>query len=906
MAPQPPAPELMGREDAKGRENGAAQTGEGRHVNCGCIDSVGEFVSGGIERFFQRTGSFIGNRPWWLMLASIVVLVICLVGLTQFEEENRGEKLWVPGGTQAQEDKDFVEDNYLKFARFQQVLLSRIPRGDNVLTREAFDKLLELHNKVIAVEAENPLAKDNNTEVATLTYENLCFQRGGQCFQVNILASFDFSAENWSDTPTILDRLNSGNLTTATGEPFEVRQALGGIEEDANGNILSAKALAISYYIQNNEIIKDNDYDDPKGEAWEEEFLDLLEDEAKAAELENFAMDRFATRSFEDEFGDAISGDLVILNVAIILLLTYTVVMLSRWSKGCVGSRIFLAVGGFISIGMAIGAALGLGSGLGLFYSPLMSVFPFLILGIGVDDVFVLVNAFDQTSKEFPVAMRISKALGVSGSSIVVTSITDFFAFLIGSNTSLPALRNFSLYAAMGVFITLVFQVTFFAGWLVLDAWRMNSNRADVVMCIKFDEDGGKCCDCNNYNDNLLTLILNRIARFMSKTPVKVIVILTFVGVAAGGLAGIVNIEVDADVDDFIPTGSYLRDWNTIREDYFTTVGSSTGIYMQDVEFSSEQIQRQMTQMCEAFQSNPTVVDSTVRCWYEDFRAFVSPGVEAILENGTFYESLGDWLNGAGGNFRNDVILNEDGRIVTSRFTGNHIFSDKSNDLVNFMDSLRDTVKNFEAPLGPNSFAYGGDYIQIEQYKAIGKEALVNIGLALLMVFIITFLLLVNPFGAILTFLSIALVVVELVGYMHWWGFNIDNVVVIFLVISLGLSVDYSAHIAHAFLVATGSPNDRMVKALTEMGPAVVNGATSTFIAVLALGTANSYVFETFFSALFLTVILGMGHGMILLPVALSIFAPKSHRKFEEAQKSPATEMQPKQDLREPAGPNAV
>lgn len=90
---------------------------------------------------------------------------------------------------------------------------------------------------------------------------------------------------------------------------------------------------------------------------------------------------RFATRSFADEFGGAINDDLIILNIAIILLLTYTVVMLSRWSKGCVGSRIFLAVGGFISIGMAIGSALGIGSYAGLFYSPLMSVFPFLILG---------------------------------------------------------------------------------------------------------------------------------------------------------------------------------------------------------------------------------------------------------------------------------------------------------------------------------------------------------------------------------------------------------------------------------------------------------------------------------------------------------------------------------------------
>lgn len=80
------------------------------------------------------------------------------------------------------------------------------------------------------------------------------------------------------------------------------------------------------------------------------------------------------------------------------------------------------------------------------------------------------------------------------------------------------------------------------------------------------------------------------------------------------------------------------------------------------------------------------------------------------------------------------------------------------------MDSMRSTVSQFPAPLGPNSFAYGEGYVQNEQYKAIGREALTNIGLALLMVFVVVFLLLVNPLGAGITFVCIALVVVELVS----------------------------------------------------------------------------------------------------------------------------------------------
>ena len=48
---------------------------------------------------------------------------------------------------------------------------------------------------------------------------------------------------------------------------------------------------------------------------------------------------------------------------------------------------------GIVSIGMAVASAYGLGAYFGIFYSPLMNVLPFLLLGIGVDDMFVIVNA---------------------------------------------------------------------------------------------------------------------------------------------------------------------------------------------------------------------------------------------------------------------------------------------------------------------------------------------------------------------------------------------------------------------------------------------------------------------------------------------------------------------------------
>ena len=46
----------------------------------------------------------------------------------------------------------------------------------------------------------------------------------------------------------------------------------------------------------------------------------------------------------------------------------------------------------------------------------------------------------------------------------------------------------------------------------------------------------------------------------------------------------------------------------------------------------------------------------------------------------------------------------------------------------------------------------------------------------------------------------------------------------------------------------------------------------STFLAVLVIGFSKSYIFKTFFKALFLVTVVAGAHGLLLLPVLLSMF----------------------------------
>jgi hypothetical protein len=60
--------------------------------------------------------------------------------------------------------------------------------------------------------------------------------------------------------------------------------------------------------------------------------------------------------------------------------------------------------------------------------------------------------------------------------------MTDVFAFLIGSNTSLPALRNFCFYAAFGILFDFIYQITWFVAWVTIDEWRRSGNRAGGLL----------------------------------------------------------------------------------------------------------------------------------------------------------------------------------------------------------------------------------------------------------------------------------------------------------------------------------------------------------------------------------------------------------------------------------------
>jgi predicted RND superfamily exporter protein len=96
---------------------------------------------------------------------------------------------------------------------------------------------------------------------------------------------------------------------------------------------------------------------------------------------------------------------------------------------------------------------------------PIHSFLPFVLLGIGVDDAFVIANAFDREREGVPrnsedddaFDKRGARALARAGASITVTSATDLVAFAISATSALPVLASFCAFASIYIFFLWAF-----------------------------------------------------------------------------------------------------------------------------------------------------------------------------------------------------------------------------------------------------------------------------------------------------------------------------------------------------------------------------------------------------------------------------------------------------------------
>ncbi|KAH1013969.1 hypothetical protein HUJ04_002883 [Dendroctonus ponderosae] len=627
----------------------------------------------GTETFFYKLGISIALHPIRTIALCWIVVLLSGFGFFRFRQEKNPLKLWVPPDTTFIRDSEWLMNTFQRGFSDEAITIV----AEDVLTPEVIVKLGKIHTQMMGAKTINNITMkdvcfripkvnkkllklmiseteddlDPSMTMPAALYCSFIETMKTECYTKSILELWDFNMTQIAllTKDDIVYSVNTYNKDLIFGKLKSYDHLLGGIVRNETGHIISAKAIDNYWLLLVNFSSVDmnkagnmagtGEWASEEALDWELTFLNISETLAK----DEKELYYFSGRSFGDISNNSMFQDIDKLSIGIVIMVIYVQFVISKFNW--LEARIVLGSVGMLAIVMGFIVGAGLCSLLGIFYGPVHLSLPFLLMGLGVDDMLVIMTCWDElsvTDQKRPLPERIGLVLKHAGVSITITSFTDVIAFIIGASTILPCLESFCIYAACGVFMTFVFVITFFMACFVLDQKRLESNRNGIIPCIEHPTYKPNKCSQSRltsrifeyvYGNIILTtpgkvrhfdsfphFTLSILMAYKSQIDELVIVILTTIVFAGVSIESALKLEQRFDPKWFLPEGTHLAEYIKARDTHFPHVGWDAAFYMGALNYSHElkKIKAAVDQL-----ENMTDITSNIMSWVDPFRTFV-------------------------------------------------------------------------------------------------------------------------------------------------------------------------------------------------------------------------------------------------------------------------------------------
>ncbi|CAF1029966.1 unnamed protein product [Rotaria sordida] len=963
----------------------------------GCVVNIRKRTERFFERIFFRLGLFCTQHPYIVLIIGLIIITILSCGLIKFKVTTDPVQLWSAKTSMARQQKEYFDKHFRPFYRTTQLII--VPDNQSFITHyylsppaplseytlgPAFEigflsRVFDLQTEILSLTAE--LSETNQT----VSLSDICFKPlepdNENCTVFSLLQYYQNSKENLykhigddfftyfdyathfmacSQAPT-LTRDNPLGLSCfgdfgGTINPFMI---LGNYTDATYAN---ATAIVITIVIENS--------NDPEkiqlAEAWEKVFLDymknftetqkLLRESGNWNETVNFTVYYSAERSIQDELNRQSRSDILTIVISYTVMFLYVTLTLGHirsWRTCLIDLKISVGFIGVLFVLLSVMSSIGFYSYCGVAGTLIIfEVIPFLVLAVGVDNIFIIVQHFEKAKEEYYQSSDIRLATTISrvGPSILLTATSESIAFLLGSLTPMPAVQIFSLYAFMAVFIDFLLQITCFVSILAIDARRQDSDRPDLCCCFQM----------KNFNNTIKQKskgILQKMFKniitpiILGNSIIRAIIFSIFISLTCLSLSLIHRIPIGLDQKLSMPKDSYVLDYFYGLENYLSvgppvyfivnqdaidykhineqdllcgTSGCSSMSLLGQIGQALRQpkhyylaqppsswlddyfdwlqstndppccrIHNQTKEFCPATLNNTLCINCPInflenqRPSENDFQHYI---------NFFLHDNPGEKCpKGGHAAYKDAVQLINNNYVKSSYFMGFHSVLKTSEDFIGAMKSANDIAKNISKTILNNQsknfhdsnqlqdypvFPYSVFYVFYDQYLTIWHNLIVNLSISFGAVFLVTFILLgFDIHTSFLILLCVFMIVIDMFGVMYLWHIELNAISVVNIVMSVGIAVEFCAHIARYFAVSQGTNRLHRAKiALSEMGSSVFSGITLTKIGgVVVLAFAKSQLFQVFYFRMYLSlVVIGALHGLVFLPVLLSYCGPQS------------------------------
>ncbi|CAB4064133.1 unnamed protein product [Lepeophtheirus salmonis] len=559
-----------------------------------------------------------------------------------------------------------------------------------------------------------------------------------------------------------------------TYEIYKLPIFAGGITVDENNTNIVRKiqALRLSYILDPSQSKYAN--------LWLSALLEFL-DNISTPHLNVYKM---TTKSIEVEFASNVDSAIDFLPLSVALLISYNIWNALNWNNPILGKP-YVSLVGSLNIVVAIGAAWGFLMYIGVEWISINLASVFILLGVGLDDIYVILFSWRRTSELLSVPERLSLCYEEAAVSITITSLTNIVSFVMGSAFPVfPSVWIFCLYSGIGIFFIYIWTLTFFGGVLAISGYTEETERLKKKQDIDIVDSEIGFDFLNHFYESTLPNILN-------KVYAKVIVIALYLTYLTSFILIILNNTKEGlDRSKLSRYDSFLSSYYKAEDNYFRQ-----NPYRFQVVF---------TEALDYSNSSKKILFS-------------------IIIKQKF------WHLGYSFNRKRFAILMKKKLMMQ--------------DLYEILDSAP-----FETIIFNPLFPF------FDQFLQVLPSTIYSVSITAIVVILITFILIPNIVFTL--WVTIALVSIEIgvLGFMVIFEINLDIISMICLIMCVGFSIDYSAHVSYHFVSMNIRNNSiRLKSTLAAYGPPIVQSAVSTILLLV------------------IVILLGVIHGTVLLPVLLSL-----------------------------------
>eukprot|EP00056_Hartaetosiga_gracilis_P011142 m.166915 g.166915 ORF g.166915 m.166915 type:complete len:1584 (-) comp13457_c1_seq1:36-4787(-) len=612
------------------------------------------------------------------------------------------------------------------------------------------------------------------------------------------------------------------------------------------------------------------------------------------------------SRSVEDTIRSAGSPEIGLLAGGAITLLVYVYLVSSNF-RNAVYSHGLLALGGVFVIVLSTFSSLGLSAYLGVKFTPISTnVIPFIAVGVGVDDVLVMLAAYHIAIRSgFNSINDVLKyTLSEAGSSITFTSLTNFVAFAIASAAPIAVVRWFCFQMLVSVFLNWLFIFLIFIPLMFWDARRVHNGKAERL-CIgsTSSNDSGADAEGEKVTDSFFKKVFSPVLLHNASRVFVVVCFCIAIGLSVWQAQ---EVKRGTRISEIATKGGYLYDFASKLETDYTMFSG----YLVTVSDEMPATQQNLIDTVNNLQASEWVADSAPLANFYWLHSMLSQTVGSVTPTSDeqFYPVFATWMSGFGVTSANDLFCidsttdeqvdctdiigafstppatasNPNVKLVAVRGT---YYVQNLVEIADFVDAIASTsqaveeiASTYDNTNDPDfeSFSFGYVDLFYEQYAHTYYDLYVIVGSCLAGIFVVTFLFQFSIATSFVVCLLVFVVDLEVYALLPAIGITLNAFSLTNLCLAIAMAIEFTAHMAHQYLLENkDTRKEKAAAAIGFMGTPLLNGFVSTAVALLFISNSKTeFIQSYYFSMFFSTVVIAYLNGIFVLPVLLSFVGP--------------------------------